>query len=220
MVHVCLQADIVRLVKTNMVPAPLTLAIGDGANDVSMIQASVPHPCTPLHSLTPPYAPLHPLTSPYIPLHPSAHLAHPCTFLHTLHTLAHPCTSLHPFHTCAFPVYTRTPPMRPATPLTTPYRWYRRRTWASACRGAKGCRQRYTPVRPVEPLTPSHCNDAFPACPRTHPTCKLLRPQAVRAADYAIGQFAHLQRLLLVHGFWNYQRVSFVVLYTVYKQAP
>ena len=43
--------------------------------------------------------------------------------------------------------------------------------------------------------------------------------QAVRAADYAIGQFAHLRRLLLVHGFWNYQRVSFVVLYTVYKQG-
>ena len=43
--------------------------------------------------------------------------------------------------------------------------------------------------------------------------------QAVRAADYAIGQFAHLRRLLLVHGFWNYQRVSLVVLYTVYKQV-
>jgi magnesium-transporting ATPase (P-type) len=28
----------VRLLKTNMLPTPLTLAIGDGANDVSMIQ--------------------------------------------------------------------------------------------------------------------------------------------------------------------------------------
>ena len=43
--------------------------------------------------------------------------------------------------------------------------------------------------------------------------------QAVRAADYAIAQFAYLRRLLLVHGFWNYQRVTFVVLYTVYKQG-
>ena len=30
--------DIVLLVKTHRVPTPLTLAIGDGANDVSMIQ--------------------------------------------------------------------------------------------------------------------------------------------------------------------------------------
>ena len=37
------KADIVRLVKTNMVPAPMTLAIGDGANDVSMIQVN-PNP--------------------------------------------------------------------------------------------------------------------------------------------------------------------------------
>ena len=89
------KADIVRLVKTNMVPAPLTLAIGDGANDVSMIQ--------------------------------EAHVG-------------------------------------------------------IGVSGREGM-------------------------------------QAVRAADYAIGQFAHLRRLLLVHGFWNYQRVSFVVLYTVYKQV-
>ena len=43
--------------------------------------------------------------------------------------------------------------------------------------------------------------------------------QAVRAADYAIAQFSFLRRLLLVHGFWNYQRVTFVILYTIYKQG-
>ena len=32
------KAQIVRLVKTNVVPQPMTLAIGDGGNDVSMIQ--------------------------------------------------------------------------------------------------------------------------------------------------------------------------------------
>jgi phospholipid-transporting ATPase len=30
--------DVVALVKTHCVPSPMTLAIGDGANDVSMIQ--------------------------------------------------------------------------------------------------------------------------------------------------------------------------------------
>jgi magnesium-transporting ATPase (P-type) len=32
------KAQIVRLVKTNVTPEPMTLAIGDGGNDVSMIQ--------------------------------------------------------------------------------------------------------------------------------------------------------------------------------------
>jgi magnesium-transporting ATPase (P-type) len=32
------KADVVSLVKTNMVPTPMTLSIGDGANDVPMIQ--------------------------------------------------------------------------------------------------------------------------------------------------------------------------------------
>ena len=35
--------------------------------------------------------------------------------------------------------------------------------------------------------------------------------QAVRSADYAIAQFAFLQRLLLVHGFWNYFRVCLLI---------
>eukprot|EP00741_Cyanophora_paradoxa_P005052 tig00000851_g4894.t1 len=41
--------------------------------------------------------------------------------------------------------------------------------------------------------------------------------QAVRAADYAIAQFRFLKRLLLVHGRWNYKRVSKVILYSFYK---
>ncbi|KAJ9471387.1 Phospholipid-transporting ATPase 3 [Diplonema papillatum] len=41
--------------------------------------------------------------------------------------------------------------------------------------------------------------------------------QAARAADYAIGQFRFLVRLLLVHGRWSYRRVSKVILYSFYK---
>ncbi|RHY18690.1 hypothetical protein DYB25_007865 [Aphanomyces astaci] len=41
--------------------------------------------------------------------------------------------------------------------------------------------------------------------------------QAVNASDFAIAQFAFLQRLLLVHGHWNYRRMSKLVLYVVYK---
>ncbi|EFC35904.1 predicted protein [Naegleria gruberi] len=41
--------------------------------------------------------------------------------------------------------------------------------------------------------------------------------QAVNASDYAIGQFRFLKRLLLVHGRWNYRRVSKLVVYVFYK---
>jgi phospholipid-transporting ATPase len=41
--------------------------------------------------------------------------------------------------------------------------------------------------------------------------------QAVRASDYSIAQFQFLRRLLLVHGYWNYQRIAMVVLYSFYK---
>lgn len=41
--------------------------------------------------------------------------------------------------------------------------------------------------------------------------------QAVRSADYAIGQFKYLERLLLVHGRWNYRRVCAVIVYSFYK---
>lgn len=41
--------------------------------------------------------------------------------------------------------------------------------------------------------------------------------QAVRAADFAIGTFKHLSRLLLVHGRWNHRRVARVILFSFYK---
>jgi phospholipid-transporting ATPase len=41
--------------------------------------------------------------------------------------------------------------------------------------------------------------------------------QAVNNADYAIAQFRYLERLLLVHGRWNYIRISKLVLYMFYK---
>merc|ERR1711871_1930223 len=41
--------------------------------------------------------------------------------------------------------------------------------------------------------------------------------QAVNSSDVAIAQFRFLTRLLLVHGRWNYRRMSKVVLYSFYK---
>lgn len=41
--------------------------------------------------------------------------------------------------------------------------------------------------------------------------------QAVNSSDYAIAQFRYLQRLLLVHGRWNYRRMAQLVLYIFYK---
>ncbi|PSS05237.1 hypothetical protein BD289DRAFT_400131 [Coniella lustricola] len=42
--------------------------------------------------------------------------------------------------------------------------------------------------------------------------------QAARVADYAISQFRFLQRLLLVHGRWNYARTANFVLWTFWKE--
>jgi phospholipid-transporting ATPase len=41
--------------------------------------------------------------------------------------------------------------------------------------------------------------------------------QAVNASDYAIAQFRFLEKLILVHGHWNYRRVVKVILYSFYK---
>lgn len=43
--------------------------------------------------------------------------------------------------------------------------------------------------------------------------------QAVNASDYAIGQFRFLTRLLIVHGRWNYRRMSTLVSYMFYKNV-
>ncbi|KAF1335598.1 Phospholipid-transporting atpase, partial [Globisporangium splendens] len=41
--------------------------------------------------------------------------------------------------------------------------------------------------------------------------------QAVNSSDYTIAQFRSLERLLLVHGRWNYRRMSQLVVYMFYK---
>ncbi|UIZ29859.1 hypothetical protein KXD40_002714 [Peronospora effusa] len=41
--------------------------------------------------------------------------------------------------------------------------------------------------------------------------------QAVNSSDYALGQFRFLRNLILVHGRWNYNRISALVVYTFYK---
>ena len=41
--------------------------------------------------------------------------------------------------------------------------------------------------------------------------------QAVRTSDFAINQFSHLQKLLLVHGRWGYRRVAYMICYYFYK---
>ncbi len=41
--------------------------------------------------------------------------------------------------------------------------------------------------------------------------------QAANASDFSIGRFRFLQRLLLVHGRWNYSRMARVVLYMFWK---
>lgn len=41
--------------------------------------------------------------------------------------------------------------------------------------------------------------------------------QAANASDYAFAQFRFLQKLLLVHGRWNYRRVSKLILFSIYK---
>ncbi|CAM6103969.1 unnamed protein product [Calypogeia fissa] len=43
--------------------------------------------------------------------------------------------------------------------------------------------------------------------------------QAVMASDFAMGQFRFLSRVLLVHGHWNYFRLSYMVLYNFYRNA-
>ncbi|GAB1289715.1 Phospholipid-transporting ATPase VD [Apodemus speciosus] len=43
--------------------------------------------------------------------------------------------------------------------------------------------------------------------------------QAVMASDFAISQFRHLSRLLLVHGHWCYTRLSNMILYFFYKNV-
>lgn len=41
--------------------------------------------------------------------------------------------------------------------------------------------------------------------------------QASRSADFAIGQFRFLRKLLLVHGGWSYSRITKVIVFSFYK---
>uniref|UniRef100_A0A7S2CW43 Phospholipid-transporting ATPase n=1 Tax=Octactis speculum TaxID=3111310 RepID=A0A7S2CW43_9STRA len=43
--------------------------------------------------------------------------------------------------------------------------------------------------------------------------------QAVNSSDFAIAQFRFLKPLLLVHGRWNYRRISSVIIYSFYKNT-
>jgi phospholipid-transporting ATPase len=43
--------------------------------------------------------------------------------------------------------------------------------------------------------------------------------QAVNASDFAIAQFRFLETLVLVHGRWNFFRLSTVVMFSFYKNA-
>ncbi|CAJ0581559.1 unnamed protein product, partial [Mesorhabditis spiculigera] len=43
--------------------------------------------------------------------------------------------------------------------------------------------------------------------------------QAVMASDFAIARFRFLERLLLIHGHWNYDRIANTYLYFLYKNA-
>ncbi|XP_067122941.1 phospholipid-transporting ATPase VA isoform X2 [Centruroides vittatus] len=43
--------------------------------------------------------------------------------------------------------------------------------------------------------------------------------QAVMASDFALARFRHLERLLLVHGHWCYDRLARTILYFFYKNA-
>ena len=43
--------------------------------------------------------------------------------------------------------------------------------------------------------------------------------QAANSADFSIAQFKFLRRLLLIHGRWDYRRMSKVVLYSFYKNV-
>lgn len=39
------------------------------------------------------------------------------------------------------------------------------------------------------------------------------------ASDFAISQFKHLQKLLLVHGHWCYSRLANMIIYFFYKNV-
>lgn len=43
--------------------------------------------------------------------------------------------------------------------------------------------------------------------------------QAVMASDFTLSRFKYLEKLLLIHGFWSYDRLARMILYFFYKNA-
>lgn len=43
--------------------------------------------------------------------------------------------------------------------------------------------------------------------------------QAVMASDFTLSRFRYLERLLLAHGYWCYDRLARMILYFFYKNA-
>lgn len=43
--------------------------------------------------------------------------------------------------------------------------------------------------------------------------------QAVMASDFTLSRFKFLEKLLLIHGFWSYDRLARMILYFFYKNA-
>lgn len=43
--------------------------------------------------------------------------------------------------------------------------------------------------------------------------------QAVMASDFTLARFKYLENLLIIHGFWSYDRLARMILYFFYKNA-
>lgn len=43
--------------------------------------------------------------------------------------------------------------------------------------------------------------------------------QAVMASDFTMSRFKFLEKLILIHGFWSYDRLARMILYFFYKNA-
>lgn len=43
--------------------------------------------------------------------------------------------------------------------------------------------------------------------------------QAVMASDFTLSRFKFLEKLLIIHGFWSYDRLARMILYFFYKNA-
>lgn len=72
-------------------------------------------------------------------------------------------------------------------------------------------------IKPPAPPKPPHVRLPPAAADIGVGISRLEGLQAVQCSDYALAQFSFLQRLLLVHGRWNYLRVCKFLRYFFYK---